>query len=324
MLTKEHVHWAYRLFLDREPENKQVVQQFVQTHRGTEELRQAFLNSPEFRLRNGINTFSHKEIIYETPLGVRLVLNLADRGVSCVVLNDAYEPAETAFVCNHCRPGQVALDIGANIGYYTVLLAKLVGPTGFVHAFEPRPDFCDWIGRSLAENPFAGRWAIHCCALADYEGTAKFRVMPRRGLAADDPNQRSACYLAGHENDRDPEAYWDVQVRILDKILAAYSDQRVGFIKIDVEGAEYLVFQGARELLRRDRPIILSEIFDAQLRTISRVDAATYVRFLCDLGYACHALDDKGNLNPITNPTAYFSAPACRQRPLVNVAFLPA
>jgi hypothetical protein len=112
MLTQDHIRWAYRLWLDREPENRESIDYHIERSPDVPALRNAFLLSHEFRGRNGVNTFADKEIIYETPHGVRMVLNLGDRGVSCVVLDDAFEPAETAFVVGHCLPGTVASTSG--------------------------------------------------------------------------------------------------------------------------------------------------------------------------------------------------------------------
>ncbi|HLN29809.1 MAG TPA: FkbM family methyltransferase [Gemmataceae bacterium] len=321
MLTADHVQWAYRLFLDREPESKQVVKEMLKQHATTRDLRYAFTRSPEFRFRHPFLEFSHKEIIYDTSFGFRQVLNLADSAVAGMILNEAYEPRETSFICKACKTGDVVLDIGANIGYYTLLMAKLVGPTGFVYAFEPREDFCDYIRRSVSENEFDPYCSIHCCALADFEGTVQFRIHPKRGLDPSDPNYYSTCYLAGSESDKDPEAFIDVKVEILDKILAANPERRVAFIKIDVEGAEYLVFRGAEELLRRDRPVILSEIFGPQLENVSKVNTLTYVKFLESFGYKCHTIGDGGAIAPIPDVKAFFTAKEFLKSPVVNVVF---
>ena len=92
----------------------------------------------------------------------------------------------------------------------------------------------------MSENHFDDRCSVHCCALADFEGSVQFRVRPKKGLDKSDPNYYSTCYFAGGESDQDSEAFIQVKVQILDKILAAAPERRVALIKIDVEGAEYL------------------------------------------------------------------------------------
>jgi len=321
MLTADHVQWAYRLFLDREPESKQVIKEMLKHHGSTRDLRYAFTRSPEFRFRHPFLEFSHKEIIYQTSHGFRQVLNLGDSAVAGMILNEAYEPRETNFIRKACKPGDVALDIGANIGYYTLLMAQLVGPTGFVYAFEPREDFCNYVHRSVSENQFDERCSVHCCALADNEGTVKFRIHPKRDLDPSDPNYYSTCYLADSESDKDKDAFIQVKVEILDKILAAAPQRRVSLIKIDVEGAEHLVFRGAEKLLRRDKPVILSEIFGPQLENVSKVNTLTYVRFLEALGYRCHTIGDDGTPSLIPDVKAFFLSKEFLKSPVVNVVF---
>jgi FkbM family methyltransferase len=323
MLTRDHVHWAYRLLLDREPENAGVLRFHMQNHGTTQSLRQEFMRSAEYQAHNPMLEFADKVIIYETPLGFRMALNLGDGAVSGVILLDSYEPDETEFIRRYCLPGQAAFDIGANIGYYTLLMATLVGSEGHVHAFEPREDFCALVSKSLAENDYRSRCSVHACALADYEGVAKFRVQRKANLDRSDPNYYSTCYLAQHESDEAENAFIPVRVDILDKTFTDSSGKRVALIKIDAEGAEYLVFRGAQNLLRRDKPIILSEIFDAQLRNVSRVDTLTYVNFLGSLGYKCYRLEEKGNLAEISHPVRFFNSAEFRKRPVWNMVFKP-
>lgn len=323
MLTADHVQWAYRLFLDREPESKQVVKDMLKHHATTRDLRYTFTRSPEFRFRHPFLEFSDKEIIYQTRYGFRQVLNLADSAVAGMILNEAYEPRETNFICKACKPGNTVLDIGANIGYYTLLMAQLVGPTGFVYAFEPREDFCVFARRSVAENEFEKRCSVHCCALADYEGSVKFRIHPNKDLDTSDPNYYSTCYLANNESDKNKDAFIQVNVQILDKLLESEPQRRVDLIKIDVEGAEHLVFRGAEKLLRRDKPVILSEIFGPQLENVSKVNTLTYVRFLEALGYRCHTIGDDGSLTVIPDTKAHFLSQEFLKSPVVNVVFKP-
>ena len=66
-----------------------------------------------------------------------------------------FEPFQTELVVNEVRPGDVAIDLGAHIGYYTLLLARLVGPTGRVLAFEPDPDNFALLSRNVEMNGYA-------------------------------------------------------------------------------------------------------------------------------------------------------------------------
>jgi FkbM family methyltransferase len=324
MLTSEHIAWAYRLFLDREVENPQLLDAHLQSCPNTQALRARFMLSHEFKEHAPLRRSGpSRMVLYETPFGFRIFLNLAEFTVCGGILNDCYEPYETDFICRTVKAGQVAVDIGANIGYFTLLLAHLVGPEGFVYAFEPRADFCNSVRRSVAENDFDKRCAVYGCALGDFEGVADFRMVPRQDLDPSDPTYHASCYLALHESTEDRQAHCSVEVKILDRIIAESFDQRVAFIKIDAEGAEHLIFRGAQNLLRRDKPIILSEVFGPQLQQVSQIDAAGYVQSILDLGYKCYLLEG-GALTEIADVTRFFTSDAFQASPIRNMVFKPA
>ena len=95
----------------------------------------------------------------------------------------------------------------------------------------------------------------------------------------------------------------------------------MALIKIDAEGAEFLVFKGARQLLQRDRPVILSEIHGPQLKNVSKVKVLEYVEFLEDFGYRCHTICDDGTTTEIANPGRLFSTAEFLKSPVMNVVF---
>jgi FkbM family methyltransferase len=322
VLNADHVRWAYRLFLDREPESQEAIAEFLRGCGTTEQLRNAFTGSHEFQRRNPSLAFDKKTVIYETSHGFRQFLFLGDYAVSGMILSEAYEPHETRFICANCKPGDVALDIGANIGYYSLLMAKIVGPAGFVYAFEPDEGLCSFIRRSVSENRFEERCAIHRCALGDRQGTVQFRVKPKRGQDPSDPQYYSNLHIAEGDSDEDPSAFMQVEMKTLDSILSHDPERRVAFVKIDAEGAEYLVFQGAQQMLQRDRPVILSEIHGPQLGNVSRVKVLEYVKFLEDFDYRCHAIGDDGTATKI-DPGQVFNSAQFLKSPVVNVAFKP-
>lgn len=134
------------------------------------------------------------------------------------------------------RPGDTAVDVGANIGYVTLLLAQTVGPGGNVHAFEPDPDNLLELERTVAQNRLPNV-RVHPCAVGDAEGVAS---------------------LASGINARlRTEGTVPVRVRRLDDVLRG---QRVDFLKIDVEGHEGAVLAGATRLLAEQRPRLFVEV----------------------------------------------------------------
>ena len=148
----------------------------------------------------------------------------------------SYEQEKVAEFSRRVQPGDVVFDIGAHVGYYTLLAAHLVGPRGRVVAFEPLPANLEILRQHLRLNKVTNVEVV-AAALSDRAGTASFAV------AAD----RSMGSLADHGE-------LEVRVEVLDQLLASGRLPAPDCIKIDVEGAEYRLLSGARECLARHRP----------------------------------------------------------------------
>lgn len=185
----------------------------------------------------------------------------ADRSswLQASMLASEYEPETREMLRKTLRPGMVALDIGAHVGFYAVLMADLVGPGGRVYCIEAhRPNY-----RILTKNLRANRfsWAeAYNLALSDRTGTATLSLNPINdgghslGSFANNPD------LVGYDGDKLKET---VETTTLDEFVRAKGIERVDFIKIDVEGAETLVFTGASKLLSGpDAPAICAEVGD--------------------------------------------------------------
>lgn len=142
-----------------------------------------------------------------------------------------HEFADMAFFAHLLRPGDVFADIGANVGSYTVLAAKVAGAT--VHAFEPIPQTAEALRRNCLINGISDRVTISRLALADAPGAARF-------TADLDATNR----FADTSDDRTIE----VMVETVDRKLG---DAGVNAIKVDVEGAEDKVFAGAAAVLQQ-------------------------------------------------------------------------
>jgi FkbM family methyltransferase len=140
------------------------------------------------------------------------------------------------------RPGDVALDIGANLGAHTIAMARLVGPTGFVFAFEPQRILFNILCGNIALNELTNAKAY---PLALGRAAGGIRVVPIDYSAS---NNFGGVALGGTEGD-------GVAVATLDQ----FGLPKARFIKIDVEGMELEVLLGAKAVLARDRPILYVE-----------------------------------------------------------------
>lgn len=152
-----------------------------------------------------------------------------------------HEPGEMMFTLRFLRPGDLFVDVGANIGIYSCLA---LGRAARVLAFEPTPDARTVLHENLARN--GGDYDVRDVALADAEGTASFRS----DLDSSNHLLRGAQALDA--------ASITVQVRRLDDELGA---ERAALIKVDAEGFDADVLRGGREVLERDRPPLLVEVW---------------------------------------------------------------
>ncbi len=187
--------------------------------------------------------------------GLRWRLDL-DEGIDfSIFLLGAFEAATMAACERLVRSGDVVLDIGANIGAHTLPLARLVGPTGRVVAFEPTDFAFAKLRANLALNPaYAARVTVARTMLLDGSGDCQ---MPR--------TLTSSWPLAGGADVHPKLRGRDMTTAgagamTLDAYLAENAIRRVDFIKLDVDGFECRVLAGAEETLRRCRPTIVMEL----------------------------------------------------------------
>lgn len=162
----------------------------------------------------------------------------------------AHEPHISRYVLEHIRlqPAEIAIDVGANLGWYTLLLSRLSEPGARIFAFEPDPETYRLLCGNLRANSAIGVTALNL-ALSDTAGTAvlhryKTSNNGRHTLTPGSDGGGGEC---------------EVNVQTLDTFCASQglAQTRVRFLKIDVEGFEYQVVRGAMSLLRRCDCILL-------------------------------------------------------------------
>jgi FkbM family methyltransferase len=284
-ITRDHVVWAYRLLLDRDPESEDVIGPKLAGSANTAELRHHLITSAEFRQKNP--DFAHTNdrtiVIKEIADGVRLFIDLSDHVIGLNIVRGRYEQEEVAFVRRLLKPGDTAIDVGAHIGFYTMQMAATVGPAGRVYAFEPLECNADLLERSIAENGFGDRVTFARAAAGSSSGTAMLT------FAAETLNSGGAyllpdgmAALAGNQQRRVP-------IVALDNVPIK---RPVRLIKMDVEGAEPQVIRGAARLLQEDRPAILSELHPTQLDRASGTTATDFLEQIQSIGYRAHLIEN--------------------------------
>jgi len=182
------------------------------------------------------------------------------------------EPEVQAAMQRHLRPGMTFYDVGANIGFFSLLAARMVGQEGHVVAFEADPEVAQRLREHVERNHFSTisveQKAVWSKSHAVFFARTDPETSPDRGL--------------GHVVGEGEAGAIRVQAIALDDF--AGTSRAADFLKCDVEGAEVEVLAGARRLLQEMRPIVLCEIHSEENRRVLLDEFAK-------LGYHCEPLD---------------------------------
>ena len=174
------------------------------------------------------------------------------------------------------RNGDVFIDVGANVGYFSMFASQLVGPDGQVLGFEPSPTSADIFRRNAARNGCINV-EIHQVAVSDEAGE---RDLTEPMVGCDLATMR---ILSHHELSRAVTHH--VKTVALDDVLEPMLAKRVRLVKIDVEGAEMLVLRGMKKLLATSQSLcVVCEVTDSYLRQMN-TSAPELLEFVCSLGY---------------------------------------
>lgn len=193
------------------------------------------------------------------------------------------EPNEMAFLDHFLKPGMKVIDIGANEGCYSVFCGAKVGKNGKVWAFEPSPREFAVLKANADQNPHLN---ISCfpIALGNKNGTEKLRIA--EGVHS---GQNTLGEFSYSINELDCAV---VSLRRLDDLFFEYKPDRIDLIKIDVEGAEGLVLEGARRTLETYRPVVLLEVLEKGLAALGYTPIRVINQFR-GLGYRLAVFDPK-------------------------------
>jgi FkbM family methyltransferase len=163
-----------------------------------------------------------------------------------------YEPELQAALADLVQPGMVAYDVGANIGYISLLLARRVGAQGKVYAFEALPANLERLRANLALNELGQNAFVIPAAVVEGEHQVRFLVGPSGGMGkAEGSAGRADVTYSGEV---------DVEGLSLDGFVFDRGNPAPQVVKIDIEGGEVLALPGMRRLLEQRRPILLMEL----------------------------------------------------------------
>lgn len=210
----------------------------------------------------------------EQPPAVFAIHQVPDEFVSGdLARSGVWEPFESKVFGRFCQPGSRVLDLGANIGWYSLLAARKIGAAGQVIAFEPDERNANLLRVNMALGDADACIEIHQAAVGDQEGQLSL--------------YRSNTNLGDHRLFQDSEARDSslVAVTTLDAFLGEWGERLPNLVKSDTQGSEARIFRGASGLLARGwRPVWILEFWPFGL-TRSGDDPVTFWRQLDTLGY---------------------------------------
>ena len=201
-----------------------------------------------------------------------------DRLDSLALAKGWYEPDETAWYHKNVKPGDFVVEAGANVGFFTLMLARLVGPEGHVLTFEPDPQLHAILQRNISANGYSN-------------------ITVRRTAVAEEPGEMTFFRASKNQGDNrlfshgQDGATFPVTVVALDDELAG--QPRVGLLKMDIQGAEALALKGLRDTLETRPPrLIMMEFWPHGIAGMGE-DPREVVESLVRSGYTVSALGEE-------------------------------
>ena len=293
--TEEDILYCFRLLLGRRPNDRH--EWGGHAWRVGEDLAslvRSYLSSEEFAARGLQARPLGQWELAELPHG-KMFASREDHAIGRVILETGnYEPHVSRVFTDTLRPGMKVLDLGANIGFFSLLAASLVGPSGRVYSFEPSPKNVRVLCASQAANGFNHIQVIQAAASDKQELLRYFASSSNGNVGA----------VGGVRPEEILNAETVLALRVDDVIPR---DERIDFVKIDVEGYELNALKGGLEMLKRCRPVMVSEFSPESLVAKSGVSGRGYLEFFERLGYELFVIAESGPIaGNIDSVLSYF------------------
>ena len=269
--SQEDILACFRLLLGRNINEVERAGHFSMVGQPLTSVVPIYLDSLEFARRDLLkpSDLSAIEFVQFDDFGI--YASNEDASVGRYIVAKNFEPDVTAVFRRTLRPGMNVIDIGANVGYFTMLSAAAVGQSGTVLAVEPNPVNARLLEASRRANGFANVTLAQVGAGRE-TGLLVLNAGQSNGMTSSPSSDLGALLSSA-----------TVPAVTIDSL--AYDRPPIDFIKIDVEGAEYNALLGASATIARDRPIIVSEFSPEQMPGISGIDGEGYLQFLISSGY---------------------------------------
>jgi FkbM family methyltransferase len=207
-----------------------------------------------------------------------------------LLLSGKWEDYEVAIFKGRIHPGDTVVDIGAHIGYYTLIAAKQVGNKGLVYAFEPDPRNFALLKENINANGYRNVVLVNK-AVSDTSGNGQLYL-----------NSENTGDHRIFNADPDRQAI-KIAITTLDEFFKD-KEKRINIIKMDIQGSELRTLRGARKLITQNKSIIVMSEFWPRAITLSGDRPRDYLRLLRHLGFRLQSIDEANHrLHTVTSDT---------------------
>ncbi len=241
--------------------------------------------------------------VFRTSHGFRLNGDLTEYLQAWIYIFGSYELPTVRFIRSYLRTGDTAVDVGAQIGYLTLVMATAADRTTAVISFEPESSNIARFNANMELNGVTNVTLIEK-AVSEHEGMLKLYLS-----ADENAGTHSTVFVEGNVSER----FVEIPATTLDAAIGALGQDHVDLVKIDVEGGEIDVIKGAERVLEHHRPVVIAELSDA-LQRARGSSCQAFKEYMKDYGYEAFTIADSGALVPSALDAAH---------PMDNVVFVP-
>jgi FkbM family methyltransferase len=271
-----------------------------------------FLRVPAYRLRNvGLQEWPRKRVVEVTGVGA-VTCDTSDFIQRYLSVFGVWEPAITALVRSHLKPGDVFVDVGANVGYYSLLAAQAVGDTGHVIAFEPSPTVRGRLAANIDRNGLGARITVHGVAAGAAPGSVTMFLATPDNLGQTSTRQSPGFTSEG-----------EVEVRRVDDCVSEADCGRVTFVKVDTEGDELAAVHGAQGLLAAmpAGAMVLIEVDEPRMRERGGTPRDVF-DLMSSHGYRPFSISNEYDVKSYVHPKSAVLEPIDDVVPIGDVVFI--
>jgi len=274
IITEKKIHAVYEDILARSPSSDEIAHWITgggKTYRIRKELQESYelwqRNNNKFRVLVSLPEFKIYAMQNDIAVG------------ASIIHSKSFEPHVGNAIRQNLKPGDVFLDLGANIGFFSLLAASIVKDSGKVISVEPNMQNLQLLYASILENNFTNI-KVFPFAASDHSQILKLTSFGSNGLVgAPEKDQLNSQFLPS--------------VRI-DELLQ--NEEKINLIKLDIEGYEPLAFKGMDKILKKHNPVIISEFSPWHIEHRSQITPKEYLKQLSQNDYTLNIIEPSGDI----------------------------